>query len=1019
MYTLVGRSSETEVIASAIAALANGRGRVLLIAGEPGIGKSTLARVTAEQAGNADIETYWGFAWEAGGAPAYWPWTQILRSLGKEDLITDDESALALGAEQARFQLLEKVRAAVEKMAHRKPMVLVLEDLHAADSDTLHLLHYIARHVTTMPVLLVGTFREAEARASAAMEPLWRTARDATVLRPDHLGESDVRDYLAARGNTASESQIENLLETTSGNPLFLTELVDMLMRRESGVETQLPDSVQQVIRQHMALLPEDTGDLLTRAAVIGREFSIEQIATTADKVEPAVTMGVVRPLGDGRYRFSHVLHRDVLYQDMSTPDRSVLHLRYAKQLEERIESANEDRWAELAQHLIAAGAEHRADAVAAWQEAAAKARRRLAFDDAARLLQTAVAALGDGPRFEPADRVALLVECGGAMLQAGRIEEGRGFCCDAFNIAAALADPQLMSLASLTYGKATVISNVDRMHVDKLQQSLEELPNEDASMRPRVLGRLAAALQPAVDPTGPMDMAREAIAMARGSEDEQVIYDVLRFAISALMDFAGPAERMSINREVGELAEKIGDVPTQFRSALRLMIDAGELGDRKAHNDAIDACDAIARRIALPHYQWRAASARALLATIEGRFADASALLDESETFACAIDSLEAKMTLPMQRFAILCEWNSDRAMSFADIEAQIETAFDAGMRDAEFFVRPYFAAFTNTDADSARKILLNKPVIERAFSGGDRFSILAVGRTAMLAGDRELVERSFAALRVHERECGSLGLLGGYWCGPIAYELGKLAQWLDRDDAQSFFDVSLELAQRMQSQPFVARTLLARGGHDREARQMMADLSMRPTRIAPTEATQIPASAATHSARLVLEADGDVWRVTCGSQSAMIKNSKGMEMIARLVSQPDQEIHVLDLSGAAAAPDTGDAGPVLDDQARRDYQARVVELQEELEEAETLGDTGRADSARDELDFITRELSQAFGLGGRKRRAGSAAERARVNVRRRIKDAIKRIDEQLPDAGRYLENAIKTGTYCRYSPL
>jgi hypothetical protein len=149
------------------------------------------------------------------------------------------------------------------------------------------------------------------------------------------------------------------------------------------------------------------------------------------------------------------------------------------------------------------------------------------------------------------------------------------------------------------------------------------------------------------------------------------------------------------------------------------------------------------------------------------------------------------------------------------------------------------------------------------------------------------------------------------------------------------------------------------------------------------------------------------------------MIKNSKGMEMIARLVSQPDQEIHVLDLSGAAAAPDTGDAGPVLDDQARRDYQARVVELQEELEEAETLGDTGRADSARDELDFITRELSQAFGLGGRKRRAGSAAERARVNVRRRIKDAIKRIDEQLPDAGRYLENAIKTGTYCRYSPL
>jgi hypothetical protein len=198
-----------------------------------------------------------------------------------------------------------------------------------------------------------------------------------------------------------------------------------------------------------------------------------------------------------------------------------------------------------------------------------------------------------------------------------------------------------------------------------------------------------------------------------------------------------------------------------------------------------------------------------------------------------------------------------------------------------------------------------------------------------------------------------------------------------------------------------------------------MITDLSMRPTRAAPTGVAGSPPTEPPPSAVFELEADGDVWRVACGLQAAMVKSSKGMEMLAKLVSHPDKEIHVLDLSGASAAPDTGDSGPLLDDQARRDYQARVAELQEELDEAEALGDTGRADSARDELDFITRELSQAFGLGGRKRRAGSAAERARVNVRRRIKDAIKRIEEQLPEAGRYLENTIKTGTYCRYSPM
>jgi hypothetical protein len=1018
MNTLVGRSSETEVIASAVAALADGRGRVLLIAGEPGIGKSTLARVTADRANDAGLDTCWGFAWEAGGAPAYWPWTQVLRSLGHEEAIADDESALALGAEQARFHLLEKVRALLEATTRDGPLVIILEDLHAADSDTLHLLHYIARHVSAMPVLVVGTFREAEARTSSSMEPLWRTARDATVLRPDHLGKSDVRDFLSARGNTATDSQIDNLLETTSGNPLFLTELVEMLMREGPDADAHLPDSVQQVIRQHLALLPAETISALQRASVIGREFSLEQIGSKADTLEPAVAAAVARPLDSDRYRFSHSLHRDVLYQDMSISDRAVLHLSYAKELEACIESGDEDRWSELAKHLVSAGPEHRSKAIAAWRSAAERARKRLAFDEAAQLLQSAVSALGDGPRFDPGDRARLLIECADAMLQAGQINEGREMCCDAFNIATTLQDAQLMSTASLTFGKAMIVGSVNRRHVDMLQQSLDALAKDDAITRSRVLGRLAAALQPAVDPTEPMDMAREAIAMARSTGEERVIYDVLLFAISALMDFAVPAERLSINREVSELAEKFGDVPAQFRSNLRLMIDAGELADRETQIRAIDTCNAIAARIALPHYQWRAASACAMQATIEGRFNDTAALLDEAESLARAIDSVEAKMTLPMQRFALLCEWESDQATSLQEIERQLEVAFDAGMRDAEFFVRPVIDAFTSTDAAAARKILLNKPLVERAFKGGDRFSILAVGNTAMLADDRAVAERAFAALQNHKHECGSLGMMGSYWCGPVAYELGKLARWLGRNDADDYFDIALELATRMHSQPFIARILLARGGNDDEARQMIADLGMRPKRLAPTGMPAArPASAP--QTGFTMEADGDVWRVGCGTQSAMIRNSKGMEMIARLVAQPDREIHVLDLSGATGAPDSGDAGPVLDDKARHDYQARVTELQEELQEAETLGDTGRMDRAREELDFITRELSQAFGLGGRKRRASSAAERARVNVRRRIKDAIQRIEEQLPEAGRYLDNTIKTGTYCRYTPV
>ena len=163
----------------------------------------------------------------------------------------------------------------------------------------------------------------------------------------------------------------------------------------------------------------------------------------------------------------------------------------------------------------------------------------------------------------------------------------------------------------------------------------------------------------------------------------------------------------------------------------------------------------------------------------------------------------------------------------------------------------------------------------------------------------------------------------------------------------------------------------------------------------------------------------DGDIWVITFHGESTSLKDSKGLALLERLLAQPGKELHVLDLVGGAENTPTGDAGPLLDDQARNQYKRRVTELQEYIEEAQSMGDTGRMDAAREELEFITQELSRAFGLGGRERRSGSAAERARVNVRRRLKDAIGRIGKQIPDAGTYLENTIKTGSYCKYVPM
>jgi hypothetical protein len=129
-----------------------------------------------------------------------------------------------------------------------------------------------------------------------------------------------------------------------------------------------------------------------------------------------------------------------------------------------------------------------------------------------------------------------------------------------------------------------------------------------------------------------------------------------------------------------------------------------------------------------------------------------------------------------------------------------------------------------------------------------------------------------------------------------------------------------------------------------------------------------------------------------------------------------------VRERSGASDASellDGGDAGELLDEHARDDYKRRLDDLREALEQAEAFGDPARAEQARTELDFLTRELGRAVGLGGRSRKAGAAAERARSAVQRRLRHAIERIAAHAPELAQFLEKSLKTGNYCRFVPV
>jgi non-specific serine/threonine protein kinase len=187
----------------------------------------------------------------------------------------------------------------------------------------------------------------------------------------------------------------------------------------------------------------------------------------------------------------------------------------------------------------------------------------------------------------------------------------------------------------------------------------------------------------------------------------------------------------------------------------------------------------------------------------------------------------------------------------------------------------------------------------------------------------------------------------------------------------------------------------------------------------VAAAVPTASPAGAASPGpARNVFRRDGPLWTLTFDGHTVHLPDLKGLHDLARLLAAPGEDLHCLELAGAAGLPPQADAGPLLDEQARSDYRRRMQELAGEADLAATAGDTDRAERAREELDALTEAVAAAFGLGGRPRKAGDPAERARSTVTARIRSAVAKVGEAHPALGRHLQNSVRTGTFCSYRP-
>jgi hypothetical protein len=263
--------------------------------------------------------------------------------------------------------------------------------------------------------------------------------------------------------------------------------------------------------------------------------------------------------------------------------------------------------------------------------------------------------------------------------------------------------------------------------------------------------------------------------------------------------------------------------------------------------------------------------------------------------------------------------------------------------------------------------------------------------------------------------RYLGLLALTAGEVANAIAHLEGALA-------ANARMGARPQLAR---AQRDLARALTARDAPgDRErAQALVAEAAATATALglhgvlATLDSTTEPPAPRPATAVAVLRREGDFWTIACGPERTRIKEAKGVAYLAKLLQNPGHEFHAVDLAGAEGVR-TGDAGEVLDAEARAAYKRRLADLREELEEAEGFNDIGRAESLREEIDALGRELSRALGMGGRARRAGSDAERSRLNVTRAIHAVLRKITADCPRLGNHLERAVRTGLFCSYEP-
>jgi DNA-binding SARP family transcriptional activator len=551
--TFVGRVAELELLERTLAHAFAGGGRLVLIAGEPGIGKTRLVDELALHATARGALVCVGRCWEAGGAPAYWPWLQVLRlciegtgagivrsqlGSGAFDLMQllpelrvlfdDLPEPVALEPDAARFRLFETMTSFFAKAAEQRPIVVVLDDLHAADEPSLLLLRFVARALGRTRLLLIGAYRDVDPLLG---DPLVTTLTElvresaTTLIALGGLSVEDVSRYIELTSVRAPAPGVAATVHAgTDGNPLFVAEVVRLLEAEgrlnDAVPRLAVPATLKDVIAHRMRHMTTECRSVLSLASVLGREFDLEVLARASgversalvELLDDPIREQLVTDVPDSplRMRFGHALFRDGLYDDLPSSRRRQLHLRIALALEELLKDDVGTQLPELAHHFCGAvPAVEPSKAADYARRAGDQAVGLFAPEEAIRFYETALALVDD------VDRPRLLLRTARSIWMAGARAVERA--AEARDALVARGDREGAAEAELLLADIYWYGSADRELVREHMQRAEKLVR-DAPVTPTtadVLEHVSRFHMLADEKEEAIRVGREALAIA------------------------------------------------------------------------------------------------------------------------------------------------------------------------------------------------------------------------------------------------------------------------------------------------------------------------------------------------------------------------------------------------------------------------------------------------------------------------------------------------------------------------